>query len=147
MKAMLLKEYKQLEVTEVPEPEIGEHDLLVQVKACGICGSDIHGYDGSTGRRIPPLVMGHEAAGIVMAIGAKVSAFQIGDRVTFDSTVSLRQVFLLSRAVRSICVKIGWSWASLVTNFAEMAHLLSTSLSRSRSLIASLRICLMNKRR
>ena len=65
MKAMLLTEYKKLEITEMPEPEIGADDLLVQVKACGICGSDIHGYDGSSGRRIPPLVMGHEAAGVV----------------------------------------------------------------------------------
>ncbi len=63
MKAMLLSEYKKLELVEMPEPNIGPEDLLVQVRACGICGSDIHGYDGSTGERIPPLVMGHEAAG------------------------------------------------------------------------------------
>jgi L-iditol 2-dehydrogenase len=50
----LLKEYKKLEMTEMPEPQIGSDDLLVQVKACGICGSDIHGFDGSTGRRVPP---------------------------------------------------------------------------------------------
>ena len=88
MKAMLLREYKKLELVEFPKPEIGPNDLLVQVKACGICGSDIHGYDGSTGRRVPPLVMGHEAAGIVAQIGANVAGFQVGDRVTFDSTVS-----------------------------------------------------------
>ncbi len=88
MKALLLTEYKHLEVTEMPEPEIGSHDLLVEVQACGICGSDIHGYDGTSGRRIPPLVMGHEAAGIVAKVGAEVSKFQVGDRVTFDSTVS-----------------------------------------------------------
>ncbi|MFO0925147.1 MAG: alcohol dehydrogenase catalytic domain-containing protein [Pirellulales bacterium] len=63
MKAMLLKEYKKLELVELPKPEIGANDLLVQVKACGICGSDIHGYDGSTGRRVPPLVMGLRGLG------------------------------------------------------------------------------------
>ena len=67
MKALLLTEYKKMQVTDVDEPEVGPDDVLVQVEACGICGSDIHGYDGSTGRRIPPLVMGHEAAGIVVA--------------------------------------------------------------------------------
>ncbi|MFN5948608.1 MAG: alcohol dehydrogenase catalytic domain-containing protein, partial [Pirellulaceae bacterium] len=88
MKAMLLKEYKKLELVELPRPQIGSDELLVQVRACGICGSDIHGYDGSTGRRIPPLVMGHEAAGVVAERGSQVDRFQPGDRVTFDSTVS-----------------------------------------------------------
>ena len=59
MKAMLLTEYEKMQVTEVHEPEVGPDDVLIQVEACGICGSDIHGFDGSTGRRIPPLVMGH----------------------------------------------------------------------------------------
>ena len=88
MKAMLLTEYKNLEVTEMPEPEIGSNEVLVEVRACGICGSDIHGYDGSSGRRIPPLVMGHEAAGVIAKVGSDIDQFGVGDRVTFDSTVS-----------------------------------------------------------
>src|ERR1700722_1754025 len=87
MQAMLLKEYKKLDLIDMPVPEIGATDVLVRVKACGICGSDVHGYDGSSGRRIPPLVMGHEAAGVVEAVGAAVPGFAVGDRVTFDSTV------------------------------------------------------------
>ena len=88
MKAMLLTEYKHLEITDLPDPDFASDELLVEVRACGICGSDIHGWDGSTGRRVPPLVMGHEAAGIVKAAGSDVAGFQIGDRITFDSTVS-----------------------------------------------------------
>jgi L-iditol 2-dehydrogenase len=88
MKALLLKEYKNLEIVDMPIPAFGADDLLIKVKACGICGSDIHGYDGSTGRRQPPIVMGHEAAGVVEAAGDKVKGFQPGERVTFDSTVS-----------------------------------------------------------
>jgi L-iditol 2-dehydrogenase len=88
MKALLLSEYKKLNVIDMPTPEIGEDDVLVRVRACGICGSDIHGYDGSTGRRIPPLVMGHEAAGVIERAGGAVKGFSVGDRVTFDSTVS-----------------------------------------------------------
>ena len=87
MKALLLPEYNKLEVREVPAPVPGADELLIEVAACGICGSDVHGYDGSTGRRIPPLVMGHEAAGTVAAIGSAVQGFAPGDRVTFDSTV------------------------------------------------------------
>jgi L-iditol 2-dehydrogenase len=88
MKALLLSEYKKLSVVDMPTPDIGDDDVLVRVRACGICGSDIHGYDGSTGRRIPPLVMGHEAAGVVERAGPNVRNFKVGDRVTFDSTVS-----------------------------------------------------------
>ncbi len=87
MKALLLTEYKKMAYADVPEPVCGVDDVLIQVRACGICGSDIHGYDGSTGRRIPPLVMGHEAAGVVASTGANVQTFRRGQRVTFDSTV------------------------------------------------------------
>jgi L-iditol 2-dehydrogenase len=87
MKALLLSEYNHLEMRDLPDPTQGPDELLIQVAACGICGSDVHGYDGSTGRRIPPIVMGHEAAGIVAAVGTEVSGFAPGDRVTFDSTV------------------------------------------------------------
>ena len=87
MNALLLSEYKHLAVTTLPVPVPAPTDILVQVAACGICGSDVHGFDGTSGRRIPPLVMGHEAAGIVAAIGSEVSKFAVGDRVTFDSTV------------------------------------------------------------
>ncbi|MBA3482095.1 MAG: galactitol-1-phosphate 5-dehydrogenase [Pirellulales bacterium] len=87
MKALLLKEYRRLEVVDFPRPEIQPNEVLVRVAACGICGSDVHGYDGSTGRRIPPLVMGHEAAGVIEHFGSEVREFQVGDRVTFDSTV------------------------------------------------------------
>ncbi|AEU37808.1 zinc-dependent alcohol dehydrogenase [Granulicella mallensis] len=87
MKALLLSEYNHLAIQDLPDPTPGPDELLIQVAACGICGSDVHGYDGSTGRRIPPIVMGHEAAGIVAAVGTEVSGFAPGDRVTFDSTV------------------------------------------------------------
>jgi L-iditol 2-dehydrogenase len=87
MNALLLSEYKHLEVTTLPVPVPEPSDVLVQVAACGICGSDVHGYDGTSGRRIPPIVMGHEAAGVVAAVGSNVNGFKVGDRVTFDSTV------------------------------------------------------------
>ncbi|MBN1851928.1 MAG: galactitol-1-phosphate 5-dehydrogenase [Pirellulales bacterium] len=88
MKALLLTAYRQLEIAEMPIPEVAENDVLVRIGACGICGSDVHGYDGKSGRRIPPIVMGHEAAGVVVDVGISVRRFQPGDRVTFDSTVS-----------------------------------------------------------
>lgn len=103
MKALLLKEYKNIEFTDVPEPEIGNQDVLVRVHACGICGSDIHGYDGSTGRRIPPLVMGHEASGVIEAVGSEVKGFAVGDRITFDSTISCGTCHFCRRGEINLC--------------------------------------------
>ena len=81
MKGLLLKRYMELEVADLPQPEIGPGDVLVRVGACGICGSDVHGYNGSSGRRIPPIVMGHEAAGRIVALGPGVTEFAERDEV------------------------------------------------------------------
>jgi L-iditol 2-dehydrogenase len=88
MKALLLSEYNHLEIADYPMPTPGANEILVRVVTCGICGSDVHGYDGSSGRRIPPIVMGHEAAGIIASLGSVITNFSLNDRVTFDSTIS-----------------------------------------------------------
>ena len=103
MKALLLEQYMQLGYQEVPEPAISVDDVLIRVKACGICGSDVHGLDGSTGRRIPPIVMGHEAAGVIEEVGANVKGWAAGDRVTFDSTVSCGQCYFCARGEINLC--------------------------------------------
>ena len=87
MKALVLEEYKKMVYKDVDKPIIKPDEVLVEVKAVGICGSDIHGMDGSTGRRIPPIIMGHEASGVITEIGQDVSGWKTGDRVTFDSTI------------------------------------------------------------
>ena len=87
MKALVLEEYNKLVYRDWPEPEVADDEVLVQVKAVGICGSDVHGMDGSSGRRIPPIIMGHEAAGIIAFSGQNVQGWKEGDRVTFDSTI------------------------------------------------------------
>ena len=86
MKALVLEAYNKLVYKDEPKPEYKPNEILIRVKACGICGSDVHGMDGSSGRRIPPLIMGHEASGVVEEIGSEVTYFTPGDRVTFDST-------------------------------------------------------------
>jgi L-iditol 2-dehydrogenase len=62
MQALILDAPRKLRFGEFPEPSVGPDGVLINIRACGICGSDVHGYDGSGGRRIPPLVMGREAA-------------------------------------------------------------------------------------
>jgi L-iditol 2-dehydrogenase len=87
MKTLLLSKYNHLEIADLPKPAPLPDEVLIQVAACGICGSDVHGYDGSSGRRIPPIVMGHEAAGRIAAVGRNVTGLAEGERVTFDSTI------------------------------------------------------------
>ncbi|MDR1175074.1 MAG: galactitol-1-phosphate 5-dehydrogenase [Treponema sp.] len=104
MKALLMEEYKKLTYTDVPDPVIEtDRDLLVKVKAVSICGSDVHGFDGSTGRRKPPIIMGHEAAGEVVDTGKEVKDFKIGDRVTFDSTISCSRCYYCQNGQVNLC--------------------------------------------
>ncbi|HLW43363.1 MAG TPA: galactitol-1-phosphate 5-dehydrogenase, partial [Candidatus Acidoferrales bacterium] len=78
-------------------------EVLIRVGACGICGSDVHGYDGSSGRRIPPIVMGHEAAGRIAAVGTGVTGVAEGDRVTFDSTIYCGACTYCKRGEVNLC--------------------------------------------
>jgi len=103
MKSLLLSEYNHLEIAEFPTPQAGPGEVLLRVAACGICGSDVHGYDGASGRRIPPIVMGHEAAGTVTAVGAGVEGYAAGDRITFDSTVYCGVCLYCTRGDVNLC--------------------------------------------
>ncbi len=103
MKALELEAYKKLVYKDIRKPEPGQGELLIKVMYCGICGSDVHGYDGSTGRRIPPVVMGHEASGVVEEVGDGVSGFKKGDRVTFDSTLACGDCFYCRKGQTNFC--------------------------------------------
>jgi len=103
MKALVLEEYGRLEVREVEDPKPGPRDVLVRVRACGICGSDVHGLDGSTGRRLPPIIMGHEASGVVESLGSEVRNLRAGDRVTLDSTLYDPDSYFSKRGQFNLC--------------------------------------------
>jgi L-iditol 2-dehydrogenase len=103
MKALVLREYGRLRLEDAPRPRIEPDEVLVRVRACGICGSDVHGMDGSTGRRIPPLIMGHEGAGEIAEAGPAVRGWAPGDRVTFDSTVYCGRCWHCRRGEVNLC--------------------------------------------
>jgi len=105
LKALLYTAPYTLTYTEIPDPELGDDDVLVRVKACGICGSDVQGHTGKTGRRLPPLIMGHEAAGVVERCGRNVTGFAPGDRICFDSTVYCNQCPACKQGLLNRCAK------------------------------------------
>jgi L-iditol 2-dehydrogenase len=103
MKALVNTAPYTLELQDWAIPEPGPDDLLIRVKACAICGSDIKGYSGKTGRRQPPIVMGHEASGVVERMGEQVQGFAVGDRVCFDSTVYCRRCAYCLNGQPNLC--------------------------------------------
>jgi L-iditol 2-dehydrogenase len=103
MRALLLTEYGKLDLASRDAPTVGPTDVLVRVAACGICGSDLHGFDGTSGRRVPPIVMGHEAAGTITEVGAAVDRANVGDRVTFDSTIYCGECEFCLRGQVNLC--------------------------------------------
>lgn len=103
MQALQLTEYRKLELATLERPTVGAEDVLVRVRACGICGSDVHGFDGSTGRRIPPLVMGHESSGVVEEIGASVTRTRVGEHVALDSLLSCGKCELCRNGKTNMC--------------------------------------------
>ncbi len=103
MKALVLKEYRRFAIEDIAIPDLQPDEVLIRVRACGICGSDVHGMDGSSGRRIPPIVMGHEAAGEIAKIGSAVTGWEIGDRVTLDSTIYCGECWYCRRGQVNLC--------------------------------------------
>ncbi len=103
MKSLVLEKYNEFTLCETEVPELKSGWVLIKVEACGICGSDVHGMDGSTGRRQPPVIMGHEASGTIYEVAADVSEWKTGDRVTFDSTISCGDCFYCNRGDINLC--------------------------------------------
>ncbi|MCQ9388205.1 zinc-binding dehydrogenase [Brevibacterium sp. 50QC2O2] len=89
MRALVLTDFHQLDVVQVPTPEPGPDEVLLRIVATGICGSDFHGFTGENGRRIPGQIMGHESAGTIAGLGGGVdpAAYPIGAAATFNPVI------------------------------------------------------------
>ncbi|MBS1226853.1 MAG: alcohol dehydrogenase [Proteobacteria bacterium] len=77
----------KVDYLELPVPAIGDDEVLVQMKRVGVCGSDIQIYHGKHKYMTFPVVQGHEGAGVIAKVGAKVAGLKIGDRVTIQPQV------------------------------------------------------------
>ncbi len=86
MKSAVFYGRHDLRIEESPIPELGPRDVLIQVKACGVCGTDVHIYEGDKGAAdvTPPTILGHEFSGVIVETGAEVKKYKAGDRVCVD---------------------------------------------------------------
>ncbi|MFN8381961.1 MAG: zinc-binding dehydrogenase [Anaerolineales bacterium] len=95
-----------LEMQEIPIPKIGERDILVKVKAAGICHSDAHYRAGISPVRPVPLTLGHEVAGVVEKVGEQVTNTKIGDRVALHYNISCGDCYHCSTGNDQFCEKV-----------------------------------------
>lgn len=95
-----------LQMQEIPVPEIGERDVLVKVKAAGVCHSDAHYRAGISPVRPVPLTLGHEVAGIVEKVGGQVSSLKVGDRVCLHYNLSCGDCYHCSTGNDQFCEKV-----------------------------------------
>lgn len=88
MRALVFHGVGRLAVEAVPEPAAGPGEVVVAIRATGVCGSDVHGYAGRSERRVPDMVMGHEAVGVVRAHGPDVDGPPTGTPVAVNPAVT-----------------------------------------------------------
>lgn len=93
----------EMRLREVQEPVAGANEVIVHVQAVGICGSDVHGFTGATGRRISGIIMGHEFAGKIVEVGSGVRDFANGERVAVHPIVTCGQCAQCRAGKRNLC--------------------------------------------
>ncbi len=108
MKAVRLVQIGQpVEMQEVPRPVVGARDVLVRIKAAGICHSDVHYRSGSSPVGNLPQTLGHEIAGVVEELGSQVSGLSVGDRVCLHYLLSCGDCYYCSSGNEQFCVQGG----------------------------------------
>lgn len=103
MKAVVVHEPGDVRVEVVPDPEVGPKDVLVQVGACGICGTDLHIIDGEFPPTRYPIIIGHEFGGTVAAVGGDIVGVKAGDRVGVDPTLNCGECYFCQRGQGNLC--------------------------------------------
>lgn len=136
LKAAVLEAAKRLVVEDVDEPTWGEHDALIDVRASGVCGSDVHTYRGHHPFRRPPVVLGHEVAGTVIRIGDAVERVKVGDRVAVEPHIYCGECEFCARGLVNLCRNkrvpgVGWAgtFSERIVAPENVIHKLEDSVS------------------
>lgn len=122
MQAAVLIEPRHFEIRNVPEPEVGSGDVLIKVSQCGICGTDLHIFNGNYSAEHLPLIPGHEFSGSIAEVGAKVNDISVDDNVTTDINIGCGSCFYCRKnevlncpEVRQIGIHVDGGFAEYVS--------------------------------
>ncbi|EAS33921.3 chlorophyll synthesis pathway protein BchC [Coccidioides immitis RS] len=118
MKALQYSKPEEYAIVNIPLPQLRENDVLIKVKACGVCGTDLHIHEGEFLAKFP-LVPGHETVGIVAAMGPKVKGFTVGDRVVADNSELCGECFYCRRGEELLCEHFEAHGVTMNGGFAE----------------------------
>jgi L-iditol 2-dehydrogenase len=130
MRALVYEGPWQMPLREITAPEPGPDDAIVTVHAVGICGSDVHGFMGTTGRRKPPIVMGHEFSGVVASVGERVADYRPGDRVVVFPLLTCGTCLSCRAGRPNICLNRGGLGMNLNGAYAEVVRVPQQMLYR-----------------
>ena len=133
----------EMRVEDVEEPSPGADEILVDVAACGICGSDLHFYEDGLGREVDyPIVLGHEIGGTVVEVGADVDAVEVGQDVALAPHTPCMDCWCCERAMYNLCRELNavsarpGGYAELVVEQADNAVPLPGGVSPEDAAIA-----------
>jgi threonine dehydrogenase-like Zn-dependent dehydrogenase len=143
MKAAVWYGGKDIRIEDVAIPTVDPEEVLIKVKAVGICGSELHAYEGLSKRRTPPLVMGHEFAGIIEQVGERSTGLGLRDRVVVDPAVPCGVCELclsgqtnICRARRHVGIDFPGAFAQYVKVPSRACHKISDSISFEEAALA-----------
>ncbi len=129
MKAAVLEALNQITVKEVPTPKVGKGEILLRVRSCAVCGSDVRIFHHGNPRVTPPAIIGHEASGDVVEAGPRVEGFRAGDRVAIGADVPCGKCAICQEGLGNNCsvnYAIGYQFPG---GFAEYILLNETTVS------------------
>lgn len=121
MRAIVFPEKDRVEIAALPDPEAGAGEVVVRVRASGLCHTDLDVMHANYGTSAFPLIPGHEYAGEVMEIGAGVTGVSVGDRVVIDPNLECGECTACRRGWAHLCERLGAYGVSTNGGFAELS--------------------------
>ena len=121
MKSAVFYAKHDVRIEEIPQPPVGENDVLVKVAACGVCGTDVHIFEGDKGAAevTPPTILGHEFAGTVEEVGKKVKGFAVGDKVAVDPNDWCGECYYCREGLAHFCERMRGIGTTVDGGFAQ----------------------------